>query len=165
MNPEDDSSAPQREAEGSRHLAIVQTYFASLLAITAVGVVGLLSGYLVGHTGLNHPQVTGAVVPAVITGIVAGILWLVVKSTNIRIIVGSLSVLLFCGLFFLGGNLGVSERAKDNTNATNNARKLERQHHFDHLEWCSDIEYRINNLRNKASLPPLSSEYFCRQKR
>ena len=50
---------------------------------------------------------------------------------------------------------------KREVNAFLNELNLRNDLHQEHLKWCSELEFRINDDRKKVGLPPLSSEIVC----
>lgn len=155
------STAPDKLL-GARYL------FPKALALIAAGFLGLLSGWMVGETG-GHPDVVANVLPAVITGVGGVFVWFAARdpsdsseqapSANLSVTFASLSVVFFCVSFYQSSVLVANDRSK--VSAQEVAEQL--QLRVAHLQWCSEIEYRINKLRREVDLPPLGSEHFCRK--
>lgn len=123
----------------------------------AMAAVGLLSGWLTGHSG-HDAIVVAAVVPAIIAaGGTAAVVAARKGGSNTAEVVSAIGIIIL-SITFAGGSLfGAYQRDLNIRAETVDA--IDKHHRF--LEICSVKEHETNTGRAALGLQPLSSEYFC----
>lgn len=113
---------------------------------------GTTAGFLIAVTS-DSSQVPAAVV----AGLLAGLLgWLYMASGNKNMhawILVCLVIIVFCGSLFIAQRETIEAKELDALEILWDRRVI--------LEWCSKLEFDINQDREKAGLPPLSPEFVC----
>ena len=129
----------------------------SAFTVVAAAAIGLLSGWLTGHSG-HDATVVAAVVPAVIAaGGTAAVVAARREDGGVAEIATALGIVLFCIMFAAGSLYGAMQR-KFNIEAET-VEALDKRVRF--LEICSEQQKEINTGRDALGLPPLPSKYFC----
>lgn len=125
--------------------------------VVAAAAVGLLSGWLTGHSG-HDATVVAAVVPAVIAaGGTAAVVAARRGEGGVAEIATAIGIVVLCVTFAAGGLYGAKQR-KSNIEAET-VEALAKRIRF--LEICSKQQNEINSGRAALGLLPLPSKYFC----
>lgn len=138
-------------------------------AALSVGIASIAAtaGYLTGRT--ENDTVVGAAVVTGLLGLMLG--WFAFAARDEDIgpsVLSSLGAVIFCTVFILVMRWTIKDLEQEEHDALAQELILRQDldlHKFDlhrqHLERCSELEFRINNERKKVGLPPLSSELVC----
>lgn len=138
-------------------------------AALSVGIASIAAtaGYLTGRT--ENDTVVGAAVVTGLLGLALGWFAFAAKDKDIGpSVLSSLGAVIFCTAFILVMRWTIKDLEQEERDALAQELILRQDldlHKLDlnrqHLERCSELEFRINNERKKVGLPPLSSELVC----